>query len=91
LIAQGMKMLPEVRAPVLVVQSAHDDSTSPANARYVLDHVSSAEKRLLLLHNSFHIVTADLEREQVAEAMKQFFLNVRPATACKIDAEVVGA
>jgi carboxylesterase len=76
LIAQGMTMLPDVRAPVLVVQSANDDSTSPANAAYVLEHVSSQIKRLVLLDNSYHIVTADLEREKVADAMGQFFLEV---------------
>ena len=69
-------MLPDVRAPVLVVQSANDDSTSPANAAYVLEHVSSQIKRLVLLDNSYHIVTADLEREKVADAMGQFFLEV---------------
>jgi len=75
LIGQGMRMLPEVVAPLLVVQSAQDDSTSPRNAQYVLDHVSSVVKQLLLLHNSYHIVTADLERETVADAMAQFFLK----------------
>jgi carboxylesterase len=75
LIAQGKRMLPDVTSPVLVVQSDNDDSTSPANGRYVLDHVTSQFKRLLLLHNSYHIVTADFEREQVADAMAKFFVD----------------
>jgi carboxylesterase len=75
LISQGMKMLPGVKAPLLVVQSAQDDSTSPANARYVLEHVSSQDRRLMMLEGSLHIVTADLEREKVADAMLQFFLD----------------
>jgi len=91
LIAQAMKMLPAVRAPVLVVQAADDDSTSPANAHYVLDHVSSENKRLLLLHNSFHIITADLEREKVAEAMAQFFLETSATGAHTSDAEAIPA
>ncbi len=73
LIKRATQMLPAVTAPVLVVQSAIDESTGPANARHVLDHISSQSKRLLLLHNSYHVVTADLEREQVAAAMAEFF------------------
>jgi carboxylesterase len=80
LVAQAMKMLPQVTAPVLAVQAVEDDSTSPANARYVLEHVSSERKELLLLENSYHIVTADLDREKVAEAMARFFLaNLGPS------------
>ncbi len=75
LIAQGKRMLPDVAAPLLVVQSADDDSTSPANAQYILQRVSSKKKQLLTLHNSYHIVTADLEREKVATAMANFFLD----------------
>lgn len=79
LIAQGKAMLPDVTAPVLVVQSANDDSTSPANARYVIDHVASQVKRLVLLENSYHIVTADLERERVADTLGQFFIEMAAA------------
>ena len=84
LIAQGKRMLPAVRAPVLVIQARDDDSTSPANARYILERVASRRKRLVLLENSYHIVTADLEREKVAEEMARFFLEAcerRPAAA----------
>jgi len=76
LIAHCKRMLPRVRSPVLVVQSAQDDTSSPVNARYVLDHVGSARKELLTLHNSYHIVTADLERAKVADAMAEFFLDI---------------
>lgn len=75
LIACGMRMLPAVRAPVLVVHAAQDDTASPANAHYILDHVASEHKRLVLLENSYHIVTADLEREKVADEMARFFLE----------------
>jgi carboxylesterase len=81
LIAQAVKMLPLVTAPVLAIQAVEDDSTSPANASYVLEHVSSQKKELLLLENSYHIITADLEREKVAEAMARFFLANSPERA----------
>lgn len=85
LIAQGKRMLPQVRAPMLVVQAEQDDSTSPANARYILERVASSERKLLLLRNSYHIVTADFERQQVAEAMTEWFLEhgrIRHPHAC---------
>ena len=91
LIKQGIKMLPAVSSPVFVVQSAIDESTSPKNAHYILDRVASRDKRLLLLHNSYHVVTADLEREKVAEATAQFFAASSAIKAPRTNEEVVKA
>lgn len=65
-------MLPRVKAPLLVIQAEHDDATSPRNAQYILDHAGSVKKEVLLLENSYHVVTVDLERARVAAAMHGF-------------------
>ncbi len=64
--------LPKVRCPLLVVQAQDDDATSPRNGRYVMEHVGSARRELLLLRNSYHLVSADLERSVVAERLQRF-------------------
>lgn len=72
LIKDCVRALPRVKAPLLVVQAEHDDATGPRNAQFILDRTGSARKELLLLQNSYHIVTADLERAKVASAMQAF-------------------
>lgn len=72
LIERCKHTLPEVRAPLLVVQAQHDDVTGPRNARFILDRVGSQRRELLLLEQSYHLVCADLERSRVAERMQQF-------------------
>ena len=88
LIKDCKRALPRVQAPILVVQAQHDDATGPRNAEFVLSRTGSRRKELLLLQNSYHIVTADLERAKVAEAMHAFCDSViseqpsrRPADA----------
>jgi len=72
LIARCARNLRRVTAPLLLVQAVHDDATSPRNSRHVYRNVSSRQKEMLLLEDSFHMVAADLERDRVAEAMTRF-------------------
>jgi carboxylesterase len=64
--------LPRVRAPLLVVQGAHDRTVRPASARAVLDGVASVDKELLWLAGSGHIVAIDAERHTVWERVAGF-------------------
>jgi carboxylesterase len=72
LIKACMRALPRVKASILVVQAEHDDATGPRNAEFILNRTSSRRKELLRLQNSYHVVTADLERARVAAAMQAF-------------------
>jgi carboxylesterase len=72
LIARCARNLQRVTAPLLLVQAVHDDATSPRNSRHVYRNVSSRQKEMLMLEDSFHMVTADLERDRVADAMNRF-------------------
>ena len=47
--------------------------TSARNSQFIYDRVKSAQKELVLLHNSYHVITADQERAQVAQKVEQFF------------------
>jgi carboxylesterase len=72
LIALCIRSLPAVTAPVLVLQAREDDATSPRNAYFILGHVASLRKELVLLVNSYHVITADHDRALVAESMATF-------------------
>jgi len=76
LIARCIASLPRVRAPLLLLQAEHDDATSPRNARFILERVASGRKELVMLENSYHVITADLERAHVAAAMTRFCLSL---------------
>jgi carboxylesterase len=76
LIARCARNLRHVIAPLLLVQAVHDDATSPRNSRHIYHNVSSKHKELLMLENSFHMVTADVERDRVAEAMNRFCWDI---------------
>lgn len=76
LIRQCMGNIGRVVAPVQVIQSKDDDVTSPRNAHFVLEHANSPRKELVLLDNSYHVITADLDRPLVAQRMGEFSLSV---------------
>lgn len=71
------KILPRVHAPVQLVQAFHDDMTSVKNSKFIYDRVSSKKKEIVLLHDSYHVITADQERETVAKKLHEF-LSVIP-------------
>ncbi|MCK9604604.1 MAG: alpha/beta fold hydrolase [Candidatus Omnitrophica bacterium] len=68
------KELSSVKAPILIIHAQEDDMTSIRNARYVLKNIASPKKSLVVLNDSYHMITIDKEKERVAqEAIK--FLN----------------
>ena len=72
LIARCKRMLPAVTSPVLLVQAANDDMTGPRNSEYIRDRVGSARREIVMLEQSYHVVSADVERSVVAEHMQRF-------------------
>ena len=75
------KSLPRVEAPALIIHAAEDDVASPRNARYVAEHIGSKIVESVLLHNSYHMITVDNDREQVAADTLRFFDAARAALA----------
>ena len=72
IIKRCKETLPRVTSPVLVVQAENDDMTSPRNAQFILERVASERRELLLLKDSYHLVSADRERSRVAERLQHF-------------------
>ncbi|VCU69307.1 Thermostable monoacylglycerol lipase [Pigmentiphaga humi] len=66
------KQLPQVRCPCLVMHAAHDDMASVGNAELVVQRVRGPAK-LVLLHDSYHMITVDRERREVIRESAEFF------------------
>jgi len=68
-----MTVLDKVTVPLQLLQAQQDDITSPRNSYYIYDHISSKDKEIIFFQDSYHIITADQEREAVAEKTASFF------------------
>lgn len=66
------RQLKNVRAPCLIVHAVEDDVASVRNARYVAEKVNGPVQSLWL-HDSYHMVTIDRQRQLVASASADFF------------------
>ncbi len=68
------KEIPSVKTPILLLHAKEDDMTSPKNSLYILNNIASQDKTLIMLEDSYHMITIDQEKEKVAqEAIK--FIN----------------
>jgi carboxylesterase len=67
--------LPRVQAPCLVAHAVEDDIASVANARLVEEGVSGPVE-MLMLKDSYHMITIDRERRLLTERSAEFFGRV---------------
>jgi len=65
--------LGKINVPIQLLQAKDDDVTSPKNSAYIYEHIASQEKEIMLLEDSYHIITADQERDKVIEQTALFF------------------
>lgn len=66
------RQLPQVTAPCLVAHASEDDIASLDNAEQVIREVSGPTE-LLLLKNSYHMITIDRERRTLIAKSAEFF------------------
>lgn len=66
-------LLPTIYTPLLVVQGRQDHTVQPRSAEYIYDMVASNDKTLMWLEKSGHIVTIDIEREEIFRKISKFF------------------
>jgi carboxylesterase len=81
MIASVKKNLAKVTAPAIIIHAEEDDVSSPRNARFVHENIGSKIKELVMLHNSYHMVTVDNDREQVAKDTIRFFAAARKSAS----------
>lgn len=72
LIGAARRALPSVACPLLIIYSRRDPTIHPRSAQAIYDGVRSAEKHLIELGDSGHVITLDSEWEQAAEESYRF-------------------
>ena len=72
MIAETKEQLPKVKDRLLVVQSERDHTVDAESARYIMEHVGSADKELLWLKQSGHRLMLDCERDTVFQSTIDF-------------------
>lgn len=66
------KQLKEFISPILLIHSEEDDLTSTKSAKVVYNKISSADKDLIILNDSYHMVLYDNEKEFVFNKAQVF-------------------
>lgn len=65
--------------PILLIHSMEDDLTSVKSANIVYDNISSKDKDLIVLKDSYHMVLYDNEKEFVMQKAIEFITNHKKA------------
>ena len=75
LIEEVKKLLPQVAAPMLIIQSKAEHTVRPESAQYIYDNIASSRKELVWLEKSHHVVTLGVEREKVFAEIEKLLLG----------------
>lgn len=65
-------LLPRVKCPALIIHSREDHVVPPSNGPHILEAISSEEKELLWLDNSYHVATIDNDKDLILERTLSF-------------------
>jgi len=70
--------LGEIEQPALIIHG-RKDRTCPfeKNTHFAMNHIGGARKRLIVLEESFHVITVDSEKERVAREIIEFVSEFR--------------
>jgi carboxylesterase len=73
--------LDRIKQPVLVMHSINDN-TCPAqkNVDYVMRHLGSTQKRLVMLDQSYHLITVDFDKDRVVAEVLGFVNQFRTSS-----------
>jgi carboxylesterase len=70
------KRLTIMSFPLQLIQAKDDDVASVKNSKFIYDRIGSEIKEMILLYDSYHVITADHERDIVAEKIENFFNRI---------------
>ncbi len=62
----------KITAPILIFTSREDHLSPPANGPFILEHVSSQDKELVWLENSYHVATLDYDKDEIIKRCVEF-------------------
>lgn len=68
--------LNDIYAPLLIIHAKEDHVIDEKSVVEIYENVSSKNKRILELNESYHIITLDIEKEKVFREIKNFLNDV---------------
>jgi carboxylesterase len=66
------KDLPNITIPALLIHSQKDRTIHFSNLQYIYEHIASANKEMMVLQESYHVISIDVEKEQVFNRIDHF-------------------
>jgi carboxylesterase len=72
LMVQTKKDLPKITAPILVMGSREDHVVPTTNGPFIMEHVSSQDKEMVWLENSYHVATIDNDKDLIIRRCVEF-------------------
>lgn len=81
---RNKKLMKQVVSPILFIHSKEDDLTSPKSSKVVYDNISSEDKELIILNDSYHMVLYDNEKDFVFEKVGNFLNSHSKIEECAI-------
>src|SRR5438270_6825716 len=83
LIRSVKRDLARIVSPLLIVHSTEDDMASVKNAHYLAAHVSSSDVETFYVDDTYHVLTLDKRKDDVAARVAAFFLRVGAEMAAR--------
>jgi len=80
LIRAARLALPRVHTPTMIVHALEDDMASIKNAQYVEKHIAARDVETFYVDDTYHVLTLDRRKHQIAERLCDFFLQRLPKT-----------
>ncbi|TDL80539.1 alpha/beta hydrolase [Peribacillus frigoritolerans] len=73
--------LNEITCPALIFVSSVDNVVPPDNSRVIYEEISSKDKNLITLENSYHVATLDHDQQLIIDKTLEFIERVMNQTA----------
>jgi carboxylesterase len=70
--AEVQRRIGRVTCPALIFTSAQDHIVHPSNGPYIYEHISSKDKRHVLLEKSYHVATLDYDKDLIVFETEAF-------------------
>jgi carboxylesterase len=65
--------LHKITCPALIFVSEEDHVVPPSNSQHIYEKISSSEKELVSLKNSYHVATLDYDQQKIVDLSLRFF------------------
>jgi carboxylesterase len=79
--------LDELACPVLMIHAREDEITRLESVQRLFNALPARDKELAILENSYHMVTVDNDRHQVASLLAGFVKRLAPAPLAEPDSD----